>query len=145
MTNLVLLVGGTAALFYIIPKLVRFFLEVRAELWVANEEEQSQPKLQQFVCKTFGGPCDGHIHQVEMPDRPHWYVSPYLPTDEEGNPDERNRVGFLAGTHYFKPNLAYYQQVTDEDYFYVRDITEQEFETLAHFGKLPDPEGNEDE
>lgn len=97
--------------------------------------------------KLFSGPNDGEVHEIpgERNELPHFFIAPYVPRDEDGNPipDEENIVNARDGILYVKPNLAYYQQVTDEEYIYVRDINEHELKKIQ-MGQLPNFKRDDD-
>lgn len=97
----------------------------------AHEEEREL-----ITVKLFDGPKDGTVQQVEADNQPHFFIQPYLPVDEDGMPKEENIVSQQADRVFFKPSFAFYQAITDEDYFYVRDIDENELESLK-LGKMP--------
>lgn len=88
----------------------------------------------------YSGPNDGEVHEVpgSKEELPPFFITPYVPKDENGMPipDEDHIMHSENGMLYVKPNLAYYQQVTDEDYIYVRDINEHEFKKIR-LGQLP--------
>lgn len=87
-----------------------------------------------------GGPFDGRIELVHESQRKPFFIAPYIPK----NPDERGeQYGEVHGMPLFKPNLAYYREMTPEDYFYVRDITHEEYGALLETG-LPPAIQNED-
>lgn len=88
--------------------------------------------------KLYSGPLDAQVHEIKGNNIPGFVVAPYIPRDENGlpTPDEDHIVHADNGMAYVKPNLAYYQQVTDEDYIYVRDITEHELKKIQ-LGQLP--------
>lgn len=100
----------------------------------------AEPPVTQHV-KLYSGPNDGEVHEIpgKKEELPHFFVAPYLPTDENGMPvpDEDHIVHSGNGMMYVKPHLAYYQQVTDEDYIYVRDISEHELKKI-NLGQLPE-------
>lgn len=136
------------AVFYAAPRLARWFVGVRDEVRMVQAHAKmkaEQPEMHEFAVKCYDGPCHGHIHSIVMPERPNWYISPYVPTDEDGVPDMENAIGQIKNTVYFEPNLAYYQQVDDEDYFYVRDITKAELDALVQHGVTPSPQKDESE
>lgn len=133
----ILFIIGAAAVIYGVPK-----------LWPFGEKEAKMPEF--FTLRLFGGPMDKSIERVPKekdPDGnltpPHFYIAAYPPElDEQGNPPVENVVGWMYGKIYIKPNYAYYQQVTDEDYFYVRDIDEEEIARIQS-GTMPSVEAPE--
>lgn len=92
------------------------------------------------VIHLYSGPNDGEVHEVPSApeDLPHFFITPYMPKDENGMPDpsEENIVQ-AGGMIYVRPNLAYYQQITEEDYFYVRDVDHTEVQKIQLTGELP--------
>jgi hypothetical protein len=141
------LVIAAIIVFYVFPKVLGFYAEEKREREAIEEAAKLEQEIAEhtYNVNCFGGPCDGHKHQITMPERPHWYISPYLPTDDDGQPKEENRIGYLGEMHYFKPNIAFYQQMSEEDYFYVRDITESELHNLTTSGVVPSPEPPDEE
>lgn len=137
-TSLAVFVGSAAITVFGLPKLVRLATKRFREEPVAFEPQA--PEF--FDIKLYDGPLDQHIKRVskdecEVP--PHFYIAPYTPAlDEEGNPPRENVIGWMRGVVYLRPNFAYYQQVTDEDYFYVRDLDEPEVDLIQRTGKLPE-------
>jgi hypothetical protein len=92
----------------------------------------------------FGGPHHDTTQQIRADEKPQFFIAQYLPVDEEtGEPKEENLIKADEQKMYFKPSYAYYQAITDNDYFYVRDITAQEIYTMQKTGKLPSPQPEE--
>lgn len=123
---------GAVLVVYVLPQ----FIKVRVK------PKTVEPKpITQSIIHLFDGPHDGTVQKIPMEaDKlPHYFVTPYVPLDEDGNPvpDESHIVHQGNGMVYVRPNLAYYQQVTEEDYFYVRDINEQELKKIQITGELP--------
>ena len=143
MTGFWIVLGTAVAIFYAIPKVVRFVLSVRSELRRDQTLKAEALLRKEYNVKCYDGPCHGHVHQIVLEDRPKWYISPYVPTDDDGQPNADNIVGQLRDTVYIEPSLAYYQQVADEDYFYVRDISKNELQVLVESGILPTAERTE--
>jgi hypothetical protein len=85
------------------------------------------PNLIQFT----GGPLNGTANLVE--EIKPFYVAPYIPENE----DERKLWGTLGDKPIFYPQLAYYTQISEDEYLYVRDISEQEFYHLRVTGQQP--------
>jgi hypothetical protein len=85
--------------------------------------------------KLFGGPQHGTVHQVMDSERPQFFIAPYLPTEEDGSPKLENMIGHMHNMQYFQPSYAYYLAVTDEDYFYARDVSEKEIEMMQVTGE----------
>jgi len=117
-----------------------------------GEKDVRKPEF--YDVKMLGGPFDGQFERVPKEkkddgtwtDPPHFFIAPYQPEpDEDGNPPSENIVGWMRGTLYIRPNYAYYQQVTDVEYFYVRDIDEDEISKIQHTGQLPDVVAKEDD
>jgi len=98
------------------------------------------PKPKASLVHLFSGPNDGEIVKVpyDKTELPPHFIAPYVPRDENGMPDpeEANIVHAGNGMAYVKPSFAYYQQVTEEDYIYVRDIDEGELQKLQMTGEL---------
>lgn len=115
---------------YILPQFNTFSFKLQVP-------EPERPKSS--VVRLFSGPNDGEIHRIagDKEQLPPFFVAPYVPKDENGMPKEENIIGQMNGMAYIKPSLAYYQQVTDEDYIYVRDINEFELEKIK-LGELPE-------
>lgn len=103
-----------------------------------KQREQAPPPM--ATIRLYSGPNDGEVLRVPggKEELPHYFVQPYVPRDENGMPipDEENIVHSANGMLYVKPSLAYYQQITDEDYIYVRDINESELAKIQ-MGLLP--------
>ena len=84
--------------------------------------------------KYLGGPLDGRVDLIAEEKKKPFFIAPYVPKDEE----KRGEVfGIINGIPMHKPNLAYYREVTDEEYFYVRDITHEEYGFLVETGQPP--------
>lgn len=98
------------------------------------EEPETTPK----VIKFFDGPLDGRAQPI-MDVPADFYVMPYIAKDKDGNidTDKSQPIGHILDKQYFAPVYAYYQQVTPEDYFYVRDLSEQEVERVSATGLQP--------
>lgn len=137
-TTLMVLWFATFAV-YVLPRLVKRFVPPNFGLTIP---EPQQPKSS--IVRLFNGPNDGQVHEIQE-DLPDFFITPYLPTDEDGNPmpDEENIVR-QNGMVYVKPNLAYYQQITEEDYIYVRDIDHEELNKIRITGELPPVEAKEE-
>lgn len=132
---LILFIIVCAVLIYGVPKLFK----------IKGEREALKPEF--YSVKLLGGPFDGDAQNIpkekddsgEWTNAPHFFITPYPPKmDDEGHPPQENIVGWMRGTLYIRPNYAYYQQVTPEEYFYVRDIDEEEIARIQHTGKLPE-------
>lgn len=99
------------------------------------------PEPESSVIHLYSGPNDGEVHRIMAAEAelPAYYVSPYMPKDEDGNPnpDEANLQQMGGGMVFIRPSLAYYQQVTETDYIYVRDVTQPELDKLRLTGELP--------
>jgi hypothetical protein len=106
---------------------------------------QATQKPPTFEVKCFGGPCDGHTHEVHGKDgkRNPFYVTRYIRTDEDGMPLEEDFRGEFMGMQMYSPSLAYYRQVEGSDYFYVRDITQEEAAALMR-GEILDAIGDDE-
>jgi hypothetical protein len=84
--------------------------------------------------KYLGGPYDGRVDLIQEEMKKPFFIAPYVPKEE----DKRGEVfGVINGIPMHKPNLAYYREVTDEEYFYVRDISHSEYEHLVETGTPP--------
>jgi len=120
---------------YILPQFRLFKFRIEDKIL----PEQRKPVSS--IIHLFSGPNDGAVQEIEgaKEDLPHFLITPYMPKDEEGNPqpDEENLIPGPGGMVYVKPSLAFYQQVTDEDYIYVRDINDTEFRKIQMTGQLP--------
>jgi len=116
----------------VVPKLNPFTFKVKTV---------EPPKPETSVIHLYSGPNDGQVHEIRgsKDELPHFFVTPYLPRDENGDPvpDEERMVPGASGMVFLKPALAYYQQVTDNDYIYVRDINENEFQKIRMTGEPP--------
>lgn len=130
-TALLVLIGAVFVV-YILPQFSPFHIDLALPM---------PPEPPHNIIRLFDGPNDGQVHEVRVAQDqlPHFFVAPYLPLDEDGNPapDESNIVQQANGMVFVKPSLAYYQQVTEQDYFYVRDITDNEFNQIKYHGQLP--------
>jgi hypothetical protein len=123
-----LLIAG----FYGVPMLVRRL----------TPKAPAPPEL--IPVHLFGGPHHDTTQKVPADDKPQFFIAQYLPIDEDGQPKAENLIQAEGDRAYFKPSYAYYQAVTDNDYFYVRDITPQEINQMQTTGKLPSPEVNDE-
>lgn len=85
--------------------------------------------------KYLGGPYDGHMDLVEEDKKKPFFITPYFPKDAESEPELIGVTPF--GAPVYKPSLAYYREVTDEEYFYVRDISHEEYNFLVETGQAP--------
>ncbi len=84
--------------------------------------------------KFLGGPFDGRVDLMLEEKKKPFFIAPYVPKEE----DKRGEVfGIINGIPMHQPNLAYYREVTDEEYFYVRDITHEEYGHLVETGTPP--------
>ena len=104
---------------------------------LTNVEETIQEHVPPVPTKVkyLGGPFDGRIDLVHEDKKKPFFIAPYVPKDEE----KRGEVfGQINGVPMYKPNLAYYREVTDEEYFYVRDITHEEYGFLVETGQPPE-------
>lgn len=106
----------------------------------AEKTEQTKTERANiFLMRLLGGPADGTVEKIVEDKRPDFFVAVYPPKlDENGQPPEENIVGHMYGKFYVRPNYAYYKQITDEDYFYVRDLSEKEMQKIAVTGELPE-------
>lgn len=85
--------------------------------------------------KYLGGPYDGRVDLIHEDKKKPFFIAPYIPKNE----DERGEVfGVINGVPMYKPNLAYYREVTEEEYFYVRDISHEEYGFLVETGQAPE-------
>jgi hypothetical protein len=125
MTMTFWIITGIAALaFFVAPNWKKIFRSV--------EEKTAQMRKVKF----FDGPLNGSVQEVS--DDSPWYTFPYLPDDQDEWEEDESRKP-VEGMRYIKPHWAYYQQIEDENYFYVRDIREDEMMELHQDGKLPSP------
>lgn len=133
--HLLIFVIGSFFLIYIVPK-----------LWKLGDGESKKPN--DFIVKMFGGPFDKSVQRVPYEKdggQPHFFITPYPPQfDEEGNPPQENIVGWMRNTVYVRPNYAYYQQISDQEYFYVRDLEEIEVLKLQQTGQMPAVQSDDD-
>lgn len=110
-----------------------------------HEEESNHSKAQSVPMKVqfYGGPLDGVAQEVERDSD--FFVAPYLPRTDEGeiDMDEAKIAGQQGDRVLFEANLAYYQQIMPDSYFYVRDISKQEIEKI-HNGYRPTAFNEED-
>ena len=84
--------------------------------------------------KYHGGPLDGRMDLIPEEKKKPFFIAPYVPKDEE----KRGEVfAVVGGQPMHKPNLAYYREVTEEEYFYVRDISHEEYGFLVETGEAP--------
>lgn len=113
--------GIVGFLIWAIPKWFKTHVPVKPE-----EAPMPEPTKVQF----YGGPLDGMVQPVEPSSD--FVVAPYLPRTEDGEVDisEAKVVGHMGDKVYFEPSLAYYQQIMDDSYFYVRDISTTEMYKL---------------
>jgi hypothetical protein len=132
--QLISFIVGSFILIFVVPR-----------MWKLGE---AKPR-EDFTVKMFGGPHDKTVQQIpyeKNAEQPPFIVSPYPPQlDDEGQPPQENIVGWMRNTLYVRPNYAYYQQISDEEYFYVRDLNEEEIVKLQQ-GQLPvvvQPDANE--
>lgn len=96
----------------------------------AKKPEPVLEKPKSVEIHFFGGPLDDHVFSITEAED--YYVTPYIPRDEDGNYDmsqvkERGRMGDKV---FIEPNMAFYTQVTPDSYFYVRDVTQPELNKL---------------
>ncbi len=110
----------------------RIFLKSILSRWEDAIQAQVPPVPSKV--KYFGGPLDGRVDLITEEKRRPFFITPYVPKDET----KRGEVfGIVNGMPMHKPNLAYYREVTDEEYFYVRDITHEEYGFLVETGQPP--------
>lgn len=110
----------------------RLFLKNVLTKWEAVIQAQTPPVPAKV--KFLGGPYDGRVDLIHEDKKKPFFIAPYVPKAEE----ERGEVyGVINGVPMHKPNLAYYREVTDEEYFYVRDITHEEYGFLVETGQPP--------
>lgn len=137
MPTIFLVIIAAVFVAYVLPQFISW-----VSLFDAWTSPWTPPVVPHTTIRLFDGPNNGQVHDVESdPDNlPHFFVAPYLPRDENGNPQppEQNIIHQSNGMVYVKPSLAYYQQVTPEEYFYVRDITDDEWKQIHHTGQLPE-------
>lgn len=99
-----------------------------------------------ITIKLFGGPYDGKEYTTPVLKRPEFFIQPYVPQDPDERDDskriakvEKYQNGEPVGIEdMYEPNWAYYRVVTDDTYFYVRDVEPSELEHLSKTGELPD-------
>lgn len=103
--------------------------------FVVRHKALEKPEVTTKEVKFLGGPLDGKSLPVD--ETQDFYVTPYIPEDES---ERGEPVGHLGDKLFYQPKFGYYQQVTDDEYFYVRDITEQELERVQATGELPEVE-----
>ncbi len=81
-----------------------------------------------------GGPLDGRVDLVPEDIKQPFFVLPYIPVEEDKRGEQ---YGEMFGKPLHKPNLAFYTQVEDDSYFYVKDISEEEFKQIMVDGTPP--------
>ena len=128
LTLIGLLVGG-----YIFSVVTwRVFLNQVLAKWETRIQESIPPVPSKI--KYLGGPLDGRMDLIPEEKKKPFFIAPYIPKDEE----KRGEVfAVIAGQPMHKPNLAYYREMTDEEYFYVRDISHEEYSFLVETGEAP--------
>jgi len=125
MTGLFIVLAVAIVVLYVVPKLLR-------RLFV-----KPTPEPEVHVITFYGGPEDQHEYKVLK--RYPWYMIPYIPK----NPEERkvrDQLFNQAGEPVFQlvdHSYAFYQQIEDGKYFYVRDVTKEEVMTTLQTGQLP--------
>lgn len=109
------------AVVYGVPAFYRKY--IKTESVVAPEEATLEIQF-------YGGPLDGQLRPV--PEGMEFYVTPYIPLDENGEPvlNESKIMGQMGDRVYVRSSYAFYQQIDDTSYFYVRDISENEVKIL---------------
>jgi hypothetical protein len=115
--------------------LVKTFLPLAAPKETKVPAEPPKPST--ILCKLFDGPAGGAVEELRTSKAPPFLVTPYIPKDEEGNPLAENIVINMYGQQQVKANYAFYQQITDTDYIYVRDMSEAEFQRARLTGEPP--------
>jgi hypothetical protein len=108
------------------------FLKHVLERWEDTIQAQIPPVPSKV--KFLGGPYDGRVDLIHEDKKKPFFIAPYVPNEEE---DRGEVFGVINGIPMHKPNLAYYREVTDEEYFYVRDITHEEYGFLVETGQPP--------
>jgi hypothetical protein len=114
------------------------FVLFRQRVFIPMEEDIDDhvPVVPEKV-KFFGGPLDGYVDLVEAAFP--FYVAPY-----RGKGELETKI--IMGHEVQIPALAYYRQVQDNSYFYVRDISQDEAQVLYTTGiePLTEPLNNEE-
>jgi hypothetical protein len=121
------------AVIYIVPKM----FEPRTHE-DAPKSDGLKTSREHAAAKFYGGPLNKSTQPVPL-EAP-YLVFQYIPEDET----ERGEIiGHLGERVFYQPSIAYYQQVTDQEYFYVRDLTNEEAALLVSQGVLPPVEGED--
>ncbi len=117
----------------------RWFNIDASELFFGHLEEEEPQEPEIAIVHMFGGPLEGEVHEIRADTLPHYFVTPHMPKDEDGHPiiTEENVVAGPNGMSFVKPAIAFYTQMTDNEYLFVRDITEAELNKLRMTGELP--------
>jgi hypothetical protein len=68
--------------------------------------------------------------------------TPYVPEEEDKRGEQ---FGQFAGQPLHVPNLAYYREVQEDQYFYVRDISHDEYALVTQTGTPPPIEAPEED
>lgn len=130
--DILITLGLMAASIFPLTKVYDFVVEKILRKWDENLMSQIPPMPVQV--RYLGGPLDGHVDLISADSRKPFFIAPYIPQDESQRGEQ---FGEVHGTPLYKPNLAYYREVTDSEYFYVRDITHHELAAVMQTGMPP--------
>lgn len=140
--NIVFWIVIAAALFVVFELPRRFKDKELIEDNVLQEKPEPTPIPQVHF---YGGPLHNEVHTVPtVKERNDFVIHPYVPEDEDGVPqlDPSMIMGTAPdGRAMIMPKFAYYQQIDDSNFFYVRDVTQKEAKILSsnkEWRPLPD-------
>ena len=112
--------------FIVLPRLLRLLKK-------STPEKVEDP----IVIKFYDGPLNGTTKVVETSSP--WFLYPFLPEDRQDEWEDDETRTPVEGMRFVKPFWAYYQQIDGTNYFFVREISEDEMLGIYRDGKLPKP------